>query len=340
MIALTFPERGRAEIVDATVPICGPSQILTQALYTGITNGTERNQLLGGNYNPGHWPVTYIGYQHVGRVIEVGERVEGFAVGDVVYSDTPHKEINAAEVGPEANTILMPAGVEPREGALFGVASVAKHAVARADLLPEQKCLVVGAGLIGLLTAQLAAAECSEVWIADLDQARLELAAELGVKPIRVTPEAESWEAVRAEGPFDVVFEASGAPVLDEIVGRGWPGETYPEGPAKPGVTHQSRELDPSRRSKPVPRVVMVAGRDRVSYDFNAGQVHELSILHVSHFDFIDLAEVAELVAAGSLPLGKLIKEEIPIAEAPATYLRLGQEPGSMLGTVFVWNGS
>ncbi|MFN8215318.1 MAG: zinc-binding alcohol dehydrogenase [Solirubrobacterales bacterium] len=339
MISLTFPERGRAALEDTSAPQCGPGQILVRAVYTGMTNGTERNQLLGGNYNPGTWPVPILGYQHVGEVIEVGAGVDGFAVGDVVYSDTPHRELNLAETGAGANTILVPESVEPKHAALFGVAGVAMHSVARADLLQGERCLVVGAGLIGQMTARIAAAKGAEVWICDVDPERLEIAAEEGVGPIALTEEARSWSAVRERGPFDVVFEDSGAPVLDRIFGRGWPGEVYPDGPAEPGLTHRSPEIDRSRVGKRRSRVVVVAGRDRVSYDFNAAQVHEISVLHVSHFDSADLGEVVRMTAAGELPIGPLIKDEMPIDEAPRAYARLASDPGSLLGTIFAWDG-
>ena len=56
----------------------GPSgnEIKTQTICTGVTNGTERNDLIRGNYAhpdealPAGW-----GYQNVGRVIEVGPDV-------------------------------------------------------------------------------------------------------------------------------------------------------------------------------------------------------------------------------------------------------------------------
>ena len=49
-------------------PVCGPGQVLCETLYSGLTNGTERNVLMGGNYG-GRWPYR-MGYQNVGRVIE------------------------------------------------------------------------------------------------------------------------------------------------------------------------------------------------------------------------------------------------------------------------------
>ena len=59
--------------------------------------------------------------------------------------------------------------------------AVAVHAVSLSRVAAEDQALVVGAGMIGLLTLQaLRAAGCSRVFIADLDASRLKLAEQVG----------------------------------------------------------------------------------------------------------------------------------------------------------------
>ena len=61
-------------------PLSG-NQVLSRTSHTGITNGTERNDLLGGNYAtpneelPGSW-----GYQNVGQVTQIGPDVTDLVV--------------------------------------------------------------------------------------------------------------------------------------------------------------------------------------------------------------------------------------------------------------------
>jgi 2-desacetyl-2-hydroxyethyl bacteriochlorophyllide A dehydrogenase len=317
--------RGQERLVEplAEPHEAEPGQLLCRAVFTGVTNGTERNMLLGGNYSPKTWPIPLVGYQNVGRVLAVGADVEGFAVGDLVYSGiTGHVECYAIPATAESLTIKLPDKVEPQHAALFGVASVAMHDVRRAAVKLGENVLVVGAGLIGQFTAQAARLAGAIVTVCDLDQDRLELAGELGAHAtVALTTEAESWEAVRERGPFDVVFEDSGAPVLDRIIG-----ETFGEGILRPPAPGGARS-----------RLALIAGRERVEYSFNAAQGHEITLMHASHFDGSDLEQVCRFTAEGGLRIGPLIKDVLKLAEAPSLYRRLVDEPDTLLGSVFDW---
>ena len=90
---LPAKRRQKVLIHDAPEPE-GPTgnEVKTETLYSGITNGTERNQLIGGNYAPKdeQLPTSGGGYQNVGRVIEVGpdvQRTTGW--GCAVYERYP-----------------------------------------------------------------------------------------------------------------------------------------------------------------------------------------------------------------------------------------------------------
>ena len=176
-----------------------------------------------------------------------------------------------------------------------------------------EKVLVVGAGPIGLFTAQAARLAGAVVTVCDLREKRLAVAAGLGAH--RVLVPGDTWENVRAEGPFDCVFEDSGGPVLDRIIGGG----------GNQGLLRARG------------RVVIIAGRDRVDYSFNAGQGCELCLYHAGHFVADDLRQVCRLAAEGVLKAGPVIQEVVRIDAAVAVYDRLRDDPGSLLGTVFDW---
>ena len=64
---------------------------------------------------------------------------------------------------------------------MLEAASVALHAVRVSEATGGETALVIGAGMIGLLTLQAARAlGCSRVFIADVDATRLELARKVG----------------------------------------------------------------------------------------------------------------------------------------------------------------
>ena len=59
------------------LPPIEADQVRTETLFSGLTNGTERNGLIGGNYSPSDQSLPAgSGYQNVGRVIQVGSEVD------------------------------------------------------------------------------------------------------------------------------------------------------------------------------------------------------------------------------------------------------------------------
>jgi 2-desacetyl-2-hydroxyethyl bacteriochlorophyllide A dehydrogenase len=316
MRGIIFPARGQAALQDEPTPECSPGTVLCESLYTGLTNGTERNVLMGGNYG-GTWP-SRCGYQNVGIVLAVGEGVNAFQVGDTIFSGDfcQHTKYFAAPATAEKLIVKLPDSVDPKHAALFGAASVPIHDVRRAGVKLGENVLVVGAGLIGQFTAQAARLAGAVVTVCDLDEKRLAVAKAAGAhNTIVVAKDEKSWGTVREAGPFDVVFEDSGAPIFDNVIGA-------------------NRGLGILRHRS---RVVVIAGRDRVDYSFNAGQGYEISVLHAGHFECGDLQQVCRLTAEGLLKIDPVIKDVVKIDEAIGIYDTLRDNPSSLFGVVFDW---
>lgn len=312
MQGIMFIEKGQAAFVEEPVPACAPDTVLLQTLYSGLTNGTERNVLMGGNYG-GSWP-SRCAYQLVSRVIEVGAEITRFAVGDVVFTGTfpGHVPFHLAK---ECDLIIkLPEGFDPQAAALLGVASVPMHDIRRAQTTVDDNVLVCGAGLIGQFTAQAARALGAKVTIVDLDDDRLALAKSLGADHALNLGTTEEKARLEALKRFSVVVEASGADVLTDIIGRWNNGLIAFRG-----------------------RLLLIAGRFDVTYRFNSGQGAELAILHAGHFDQIDLEHVVRLAAKGTIQIRPLIKDMVPIADAIRIYDILRDTPNALLGTVFAW---
>ena len=318
-LVMQLMDDGRREKVLMTdwADVAAPegNQFKIQTLFSGVTNGTERNNLLVGNYSmpDSELPYSY-GYQNVGRVVELGPDCQTTKVGDVFYTSQDHHEFL---IDSEDSLLLkLPDNVDPNLAALFGVASVAMHDVRRAETTLADRVLVVGAGPIGQFTAQSARAAGAHVTVVDLDQHRLDLATKCGAhQTIQVTGD-ETWSGpIHEAGPFDIVFEDSGADVLGKIIGVGW-GDGV--------IKHRGK-------------VVVIAGRDDVVYKFNSGQGCEVAILQASHFDNSDLAEVARLVGDGVMMVEPLIQDLVKPDESKRIYDALRDEPNSLMGTVFDW---
>ncbi|MDP6360923.1 MAG: zinc-binding alcohol dehydrogenase, partial [Planctomycetota bacterium] len=225
--------------------------------------------------------------------------------------------VNVSEPEDEMNWVIkLPDSIDQREAALFGIASVAMHDVRRAEVRLGERILVIGAGGVGLFTAQIARIAGAHVTICDLNTQRLALAEQLGIQQTVQIEGEDAWEKLGGLGPFDAVIEDSGADILDDVLGMSFGDKQLL---ARPG------------------RLVLIAGRNDVTYKFNAGQSAEVSVLHASHFRRTDLKEVCRMVSEGTLQVRPIIKNLMPISEAPSFYDRLRDDPGSTLGTVFVW---
>ena len=316
MKGVMFVEKGKAQIIGEPMPVCADDTMLLEVLYSGVSNGTERSFLMDGNYGAGRPFPKRIAYQHVSRVIEVGSEIKHFQVGDVVFSATypGHVEYHVLK---ETNLVIkLPEVFDLVGAALLGVASVSFHDAQRAQVRPKDNVLVLGAGLIGQFAAQAARVMGAQVTVAGHHDDRLALAKELGAdRAINNATEAGNAE-IAAHKPYSVIFECSGGDVLDQIIGL----------PGKPGLV--------GRRSHA--RLVMVAGRFDVTYNFNMAGGAELDILHTQHFDQIDLEQVVRLAHRGDIKLRPLVREVVPLDDAVRIYDTMRDHPRQLLGTVFV----
>jgi threonine dehydrogenase-like Zn-dependent dehydrogenase len=157
------------------------------------------------------------GYSLAGDVIAVGEGASGFAVGDRVVCLHHHADLAIVPAVPYI-TLPIPEGVGYEEATFAVLGSVALHAIHRAGLRLGESVVVMGAGLVGLLTLQLARLSGARPTIAvDLSPVRLELAARVGADfTIHAGAQdvaAKVREYTGSEGA-GCAFEAAGNPAV------------------------------------------------------------------------------------------------------------------------------
>jgi predicted dehydrogenase/threonine dehydrogenase-like Zn-dependent dehydrogenase len=140
-----------------------------------------------------------LGYSAAGIVEQVGEEVRGLQVGDRVamagagYAN--HAEVNFV---PKNLVAEIPDGVSFDEAAYATVGSIALQGVRLAEPQLGEQVVVVGLGLIGLITVQLLKANGCRVIGTDLDPAKVELAKEVGLDRGVVVSEEDPVAAVEA----------------------------------------------------------------------------------------------------------------------------------------------
>lgn len=229
-------------LVDAPKPVMGHNDLLIKIKKTAIC-GTDMHI-----YNWDEWsqktiPVPMVvGHEYVGEVVDIGQEVRGFKIGDRVSGEghitcghcrncragRTHLCRNTSGVGvnregsfaeylviPAFNAFKIPDDISDDLASIFDPFGNAVHTALSFDLVGED-VLITGAGPIGIM----AAAVCRHVGarhvvITDVNEYRLELARKMGAtRAVNVSKESLKdvmKELGMTEG-FDVGLEMSGVP--------------------------------------------------------------------------------------------------------------------------------
>jgi L-iditol 2-dehydrogenase len=243
MKALLLSRYNELDLTDLPVPVPGPGELQVKVAACGICgsdvhgyDGTSGRRI----------PPIVMGHEAAGIVTEVGAGVKNFKPGDRVTFDSTvycgkcefcrRGEVNLCSdrqvigvsctdyrrYGAFAEYVVVPARISYHlpdvlrfeEAAMLEAVSVALHGVRVSEMKGGETALVIGAGMIGLLTLQAAkAGGASKVLIADIDRSRLDRAEKLGAdKALLLSGDALVDEVLRlTEGRgVDLVLEAVG----------------------------------------------------------------------------------------------------------------------------------
>jgi predicted dehydrogenase/threonine dehydrogenase-like Zn-dependent dehydrogenase len=233
---------GSTTLVDVPSPRAGHGQLLIRSHCSLLSAGTERmlvefgkasliekarqqpdkvRMVLDKVRTDGLWPTLSavrskldrplpMGYCNVGEVVELGEGVDGFAVGDRVASNGRHAELVAVPINLCAR---VPDGVDDDSAAFTVLGAIALQGTRLAKPTLGEAVVVMGLGLIGLVTVQLLKAQGCRVLGIDLDAARLELARRFGAETVDIQRGADPVAAAlgfsRGRGIDAVIITAS-----------------------------------------------------------------------------------------------------------------------------------
>lgn len=178
--------KGDLRIEERPIPKAGPNQLVVKINYVGIC-GTDV-EFYAGHYPPFVQLPMVLGHENVGTVVEVGEGVAGYKVGDKLLCGPPgacaeicpsckRGETNicingfpstAGIGGPDggyseyflvrdvAHTMLIkvPEGVDLKDAVLFDVICVSLHGIRKSNFKVGDNVVVSGTGPIGLAAIQ------------------------------------------------------------------------------------------------------------------------------------------------------------------------------------------
>jgi len=260
-----------------------------------------------------------LGYSIAGTVIEVGRRVQGYAVGDRVACAgagmANHAEINAV---PKNLCVPIPAAVGNQEASFVTLGAIALQGVRQAKLTLGERVVVMGLGLVGLLTVQLLKASGCRVLGFDPNPERAKLAAGLGA------------DITVSDGLLEAVLGFTGGHGADAVI-----------------LTAATKSSQPLNQSAEISRVkgrIVVVGVVGMSIDREAFYKRELDLRlslsygpgrndpsyelsgndyplpYVRWTEQRNMAAFLDLVAEGKVTPQALVTHRFDIAEAENAY--------------------
>ncbi|WP_041246516.1 L-threonine 3-dehydrogenase [Brumicola nitratireducens] len=229
-------------MTDNPVPEIGPNDLMIKIRKTAIC-GTDMHIFNWDEWSQQTIPVPMIvGHEYVGEVVEIGQEVAGFKLGDRVSGEghitcghcrncragRRHLCRNTTGVGvnrqgsfaeylvlPAFNAFKIPANISDDMAAIFDPFGNAVHTALSFDLVGED-VLITGAGPIGIMAAAVAKhVGARYVVITDVNDYRLDLAKKMGATRV-VNVASENLKDVMDElgmtEGFDIGLEMSGVP--------------------------------------------------------------------------------------------------------------------------------
>jgi 2-desacetyl-2-hydroxyethyl bacteriochlorophyllide A dehydrogenase len=240
MRAVVLDGHGSVLVTELPNPTAGAGEVVIAPEVVGIC-GTDIH-LASGDYPTGTFPVVP-GHEFAGTVVEVGEGVTAFAVGDRVCVDpnvacghcdqcllgatnlcrnlvpigvSSNGAVAELVVVPASVIFALPAGIDWATGALIEPLACVLHALDRIGPVADQRVLIYGAGSIGLLAAALLRARgVRSIDVIEPSPVRREAALEFG------TDNAYAPGERPTERDVDLVIEASGHPsAVSDALGK------------------------------------------------------------------------------------------------------------------------
>ena len=301
--ALWYAKKGVVELRNARLDPPARGEARVRTLFSGISRGTERLVFEGG-VGESEWqrmraphqegafpfPVKY-GYCATG-IVEDGP---ADILGRAVFCLHPHQDFFNVPVSALAP---IPDGVPPRRATLAANMETALNAVWDSGAGPGDRIVVVGAGIVGLLVASLAARlPGAAVTAVDTDASRRPLVVAIGAAfatPDRAPADADIvFHASATGGGLDTAIKSAGMEAT--IVEMSWYG-------AKPVQVNLGGAFH-SRRLKLVSsQVGMVSPSRRTRWDYRRRLTSALALLDLPALDALVAEEMAFEDAPKRLP--------------------------------------
>lgn len=322
MIQQVMTKPGSIIFREVPTPQPGPGEALVKIEYIGVC-GSDIH-VWHGTHPFTSYPVTQ-GHEVSGLVEKLGEGVTGLTPGQKVTIQPQvvcgecypcrHGKYNLCEklkvmgfqtTGTASEFFCvdarkvtpLPDNLSLEEGAMIEPLAVAVHAVRRAGDVRGLDICVLGAGPIGILTAQVAKGMgARKVMITDISDIRLAKAAEVGIDVCvntRTRDFAEAFVACFGPDKADVIYDCAGTDLtMDQAIQNARKGSTI---------------------------ILVAVFGSRASVDLAVLNDHELDLNTTMMYRSEDYVKAIDMVSRGEVQLKPLISRVFPFSRYAEAY--------------------
>jgi threonine dehydrogenase-like Zn-dependent dehydrogenase len=341
---VTLDGAGRISVEEEPLPELAPGQVLVEVRACCVSPGTELGGVAARRREPNHaGPKRAFGYSNAGIVSAVGPGCEDIALGTPVACLGGGYALHATHAAVPRNLATpIPEGVSFEAAATNHLAATGMHAVRRGEFTLGEYVAVMGLGIVGHFTSQLAALAGAHVLGVDRIELRQEAALATGLLEGILSPDdpefASRGSAFSRGYGFDggvIAFGGDGSPALRGL------------------ATILKLSPDGHRMGR-----VVVVGGARIDHGFAAGLgnvdvrssarpgagYHDHAWEHGRDYPpvFVEwttrrnVEECLLLMARGRLQTDTLITHRAPLSEAPAMCDLLIEQPEAALGVILL----
>ncbi len=360
---------GKTSVEEVPVPVPQPGMALVRTAASLVSAGTERmlvafaeksllgkarsrpdlvRQLLDKARREGLLPTAEaafnrldqpmaLGYSSAGTILALGRGLTGIRVGQRVACAGGGYAVHAEYAVVPRNLLApLPPAVDDEAAAFATLGAIALHGFRLAEAQVGERVAVIGLGLLGLMTVQIAAAAGCGVIGVEIDPQRVALARRFGAEAVGRERAEEAVRAFTVQRGADVVLICADTPSADPVelagivardrarvvatgaVGLNLPRKLYYE---KELSFINSRSYGPGRYD---------GGYEEGGHDYPLG--------YVRWTEGRNLEAVVDLMAAGKLDVRPLITHRFPIEQAPKAYeLITGKRKEPFLGVLLTY---
>ncbi len=360
---------GKTSVAEVPVPSVKPKTALVQTMASLVSAGTERmlvefaeknlvakassrpdlvKQVLSKARREGLVPTIeaafnkldqpmVLGYSSAGLIVEVGDELQGFTVGERVACAGGGFAVHAEfGVVPQNLLVHLPDNVDFESASFTTLGAIALQGFRLAQPQLGDQVAIIGLGLLGLLSAEIAKAAGCRVFGIDLSPDRVMLAKSMGITAAeRQGCEEAAWSFTGARG-FDHILVCADTSSDDpvELAGRlardrGTVVAVGAVGLQIPRKIYYEKELDL--------KISRSYGPGRYDSNYEEGGL-DYPYGYVRWTEGRNLEAFVQLLAENKINIRPLISHRFAIEEAPKAYeLITGKSKLPFLGVLLTY---